>query len=107
MYASSSSAALRLATARKGPLARIGKTSDGGPGRGWRDSRTGEETYAFIIRVRISIASDGGERRPQFSIEDVSAGRTERFATYKGAADSLARSIERIVTGPPGDKARS
>lgn len=81
------------------------KTSDWRPGRG-KTTRSGEEDHAFIMRVRISIASDG-ERRPQFSIEDVSAGRTERFATYEGAAESLARSVQRIVSGPPGDKARS
>ena len=82
------------------------KTSDWRPGRGWKNAHSGEEDHAFIMRVRISIASDG-ERRPQFSIEDVSAGLTERFATYEGAAESLARSVQRIVSGPPGDKARS
>ena len=82
------------------------KTSDWRPGRGWNNARSGEEDHAFIMRVRISIASDG-ERRPQFSIEDVSAGRTERFATYEGAAESLARSVQRIVSGVAGDTARS
>jgi hypothetical protein len=76
-------------------------------GRGWKDARTGEENHAFIMRVRISIASDGGERRSQFSIEDVTAGRTERFATFESAASSLAKSVQRIVSGPPEGKARS
>jgi len=61
----------------------------------------------FGLNGNISIASGGAERRPQFGIEDVAAGRTERFATHERAAESLARSVQRIVSGPPGDKARS
>ena len=82
------------------------KTSDWRSGRG-RDARSGEEDYAFILRVRISFASDRGERRPQFSIEDVSAGQTERFATYERAAEALARSVQRIVSGSSGDQVPS
>lgn len=92
--------------ARERYLSQTGKTSVRGPGRGWKDTLGSEEDHAFIMRVRISIASDG-QRRPQFSIEDVSAGRTERFATYERAAESLARSVQLVVSGPPGDKARS
>lgn len=92
---------------KKDPLSRSLKPSDWKPGRGWKAARSDEEDHAFILRVRISIASDRGERRPQFSIEDVSAGQMERFATYERAAESLARSVQRIVSGPSGDKARS
>jgi len=95
------------ATAEERPLIRSLKPSEWRPGRGRKDAPSDEEDHAFILRVRISIASDRGERRSQFSIEDVSAGRTERFATYDRAAESLARSVQRIVSGPPGDKARS
>jgi hypothetical protein len=89
------------------PLIGSEKTTGWKTGRGWKDARTGEEDHAFIMRVRISIASDGGERRSQFSIEDVTAGRTERFATFESAASSLARCVQRIVSGPPEGKARS
>jgi hypothetical protein len=99
---------MRAATAKERPLIRSLKTSsDWRLGRGRKEARSDEEDHAFILRVRISIASASGERRSQFSIEDVSAGRTERFATYERAAESLALSVQRIVSGPPGDKARS
>jgi hypothetical protein len=107
MICASLRADMAAATAKERPLIRSLKTSDWRPGRRWKDASSGEEDHAFIMRVRISTASEGGERRPQFSIEDVSAGRTERFATYELAAESLARSVQRIVSGPPGDKVRS
>jgi hypothetical protein len=92
--------------ARERPLIRRSNTPQWRPGRGWKQAHGGEEDHAFIMRVRLSNASNG-ERRPQFSVEDVSAGRTERFATYEGAAESLARSVQRIVSGVAGDTARS
>jgi hypothetical protein len=97
---------MEAAMAKGRRLIESSKTSGWRPGRG-KDARGDEENHAFILRVRISIASDRGERRPQFSIEDVSAGRTERFATYERAAASLAGSVQRIVSGSLGDKAHS
>ena len=97
---------MRAATAKERPLIQSLTTSDWRKGCG-KVTLSGEQDHAFILRVRISIASDSGERRPQFSIEDVSEGRTERFATYERAAESLARSVQKIVSGPSGNGARS
>ena len=97
---------MRAATAKERPLIQSLKTSDWRLGWG-KDTLSGEQDHAFILRVRISIASDSGERRPQFSIEDVSEGRTERFATYERAAESLSRSVQKIVSGSSGNGARS
>lgn len=69
-------------------------------GRGRPEAFSDEEDHAFIMRIRISIAADGGERRSQFSVVDVAAGHTERFATYEHAAEWLAHNVQRIVAGP-------
>ena len=98
---------MRPATARERPLIRRVKTSDWRPGRGWKDARSGEEDHAFIMRVRISIASDAASGGRNSASRTFRQGGRERFATYERAAESLARSVQRIVSGPPGDKARS
>lgn len=88
------------------PVPKGRKDVDWKTGSQWPSSRI-EDDHAFIFRIRISTASGGGEQRAQFSIEDVSAGRTERFTTFELAAESLAKSVQRVVSGPAGDKVQS
>ncbi|MCB1491845.1 MAG: hypothetical protein KDJ77_08615 [Rhodobiaceae bacterium] len=75
------------------------------PPGAWRVGRGHDESHAFIVRVSLSIAADG-QRRPHFSLEDIAAGSTDRFASFTHLADRLARRVEAIIQGPFGDTAR-
>lgn len=59
-----------------------------------------DETYSFILRLRLFIAGEGGRSRVHFSVEDVAAGRTEQFASFALAAQHLEARIHEIVPGP-------
>jgi hypothetical protein len=80
---------------------------DAGTERAWKRARSIEENHAFIMRVRISAAAGLGERRPQFSIEQVGTGRIDRFTSFENAAQSLAASVRRIVSGKAGEEVQT
>ena len=82
------------------------KHRDATPARPWRDRRGREETYAFIVRVRLSIAADGKALRQHFTLEDVAAGSVDRFASFPPVADQLADRIRELVSSPASDSAK-
>jgi hypothetical protein len=80
------------------------KQRGGAPTQAWKSMRGRDETHAFIVRVHLSIAGDGSAGQSQFSVEDVTAGSIERFATFDVAVESLRRRIYEIVSGPVDDR---
>jgi len=72
----------------------------------WQRRRKAEETYAFIVRIRFSIAADGAPTRPRFGLEEVATGRSDQFATYALMAERLSNRVQEILSGPAHDEAQ-
>lgn len=60
--------------------------------------RAQEESYAFILRVRLAGTSDG-MRHAQFSVESKGVRPKKRFATFCFAVEWLGERIHEIVPG--------
>ncbi len=65
--------------------------------------RAREESYAFILRVRLVGTSDR-MRQAQFSVEEVDARRKQQFATFQLALEWLGERINEIVPGQVEDR---
>ncbi len=65
--------------------------------------RAQEESYAFILRVRLAGTSDG-MRHAQFSVEEVGVRPKKRFATFLLAVEWLGERIHEIVPGHVEDR---
>lgn len=70
----------------------------------WRTSGR-EKTFSFIVRVRIQTLSSSGNRRVQFTVEDVSERNIKRFSSFDPATTWLAARIATTLSQPSGTKA--
>ncbi|MCP4317836.1 MAG: hypothetical protein GY789_17885 [Hyphomicrobiales bacterium] len=77
---------------------RKSKKSDGQPpGAGWRERRLKENTFSFVLRVRIDMPSMTASPRANFRLEDVVGGQEWRFTDYPSAAERLRICVNQII----------